>query len=382
MQNGRKNRKVKSFSNLHAPLLSVSASLRRPSSRILASILCLALFTNLSFAFETDQFNLSPEPLADIGDEVSQYVEDNLRKAVDKINTEIILRQNCLDNRLAAKKATACGSAGAEKKKLAELRSSDAVASGIYNLLGTGIPPFTSSGSWMESHHFTHLPARYKTSYSDSIFTASPLNYLTISSTVNLYGIEFGTDKIAHLFQQGYTYYKTYKRGLAEGKTETESIGKAVKWGRKTELTIYGYWVSRTFSNADLAANYAGLKFYQGLTKEIKIGEKTHPPALILKNGIWEFNKARLSEAILKPFISKHLNEAYNPSVFLKFLGFRAAVRRNVKNHSCAQWLKTYPQLSKTELENTFQQLRFWYGEDYGHKDSAHFITIQNTCFN
>lgn len=334
------------------------------------------------FTFETDQYNLPTEPLADIGDEVSQYVEQNLRKAVNKINTEIILRQNCLDNRAEAKKTVNCGSVSEEKKKLENLRSEDAVASRIYNLLGTGIPPFTSSGSWMESHRFSHNPARYKTSFSDSIFTASPLNYLTISSTVNFYGTEFGTDKIAHLFQQGYTYYKMYKHAAANGLSPADSAKKAVKWGRKTERTIYGYWISRTFSNADLAANYAGMKFYQGLIKEIKIGEQMRPSVLILKNGIWVFNeKADLAETLIKPFISNHFNEAYNPSIFLQFLGLRSAVLRHVKNQSCAQWLKRYPQISKTELENTSQKLHLWYGEDYGFKNSQNFITIQNTCF-
>ena len=322
---------------------------------ILSIFLCLlVLIQPISlFSFETDQFNLPPAPLADIGGEVSQYVEDNLRKVVNKINTEIIQRQNCLDNRKEAEKTTDCGSASEEKKKLAELRSEDAVARGIYSRLGTGIPPFTSSGSWMESHRFAHDPARYKTSYDDSIYTASPLNYLTISATVNLYGTNFGTDKVAHLFQQGYTYYKTYKRALAEGKTDTEAIKKAVKWGRKTELTIYGYWVSRTFSNADLAANYAGLKFYQGLTKEIKVGEKTRPAVLILKNGVWEFNKdANISEILLKPFISNHLNEAYNPSIYTKFLGLHEYVRRTVRTRSCRQWRGKFPDLSQEQLQN------------------------------
>lgn len=388
MRNERENRKIDSFFDFRAlrlsvsPFLFLSPSPLRPFSKLLASILCLALFSNLSFAFETDQFNLPPAPLADIGDEVSAYVESNLRKAVDKINAEIIERQNCLDNRREAEKTTNCASASEENQKLAELRSKEIVARKVYNLLGTGIPPFTSSGSWMESHRFAHDPARYKTSYSDSIYTASPLNYLTISATVNLYGTQFGTDKIAHLFQQGYTYYKSYNRALKEGKTSSEAARKAVNWGRKTERTIYGYWVSRTFSNADLAANYAGLKFYQGLTEEISIDGKPRPAVLILKNGIWEFNKdANLPEILLKPFISNHLNEAYNPSIYLDFLGLRAAVRRSVKNHSCAQWRKTYPQLSKTDLEETFQKLRFWYGEDYGHKDSKEFVTIQNTCF-
>ncbi|CAN5876298.1 hypothetical protein BH24ACI1_BH24ACI1_14180 [soil metagenome] len=35
-------------------------------------------------AFETDQYNLPAPPLADIGDEVSEYTEENLKKAIDK----------------------------------------------------------------------------------------------------------------------------------------------------------------------------------------------------------------------------------------------------------------------------------------------------------
>lgn len=346
--------------------------------------LCVILLIQPIFllGFETDQYNLPPEPLADIGDEVSQYVEENLRKVVNSINTQIILRQNCLENRAEAKKTINCASEGEEKQKLAELRSGEAIARGVYQLLGTGIPPFTSSGSWMESHRFAHNPARYKTNYSHSIFTASPLNYLTISSTVNFYGTEFGTDKIAHLFQQGYTYYKICNRVQKDGKTSAEAAQKAVQWGRKTERTIYGYWISRTFSNADLAANYAGLKFYQGLTEELKIGDKIRPAVLSLKNGIWIYNSDSARTELIKSFISNHFNEAYNPSIFLSFLGLRAAVRRNVKKRACAQWFKAYPQLSKTELENTSQKLRLWHGEDYGFKDSREFITIQNTCFN
>jgi hypothetical protein len=42
------------------------------------------------------------------------------------------------------------------------------------------------------------------------IYYAAPLNYSTTGDAVNLYGVEFGTDKPAHIFQPGFTYYRTY----------------------------------------------------------------------------------------------------------------------------------------------------------------------------
>ncbi|GEM_PF-5924867 len=42
------------------------------------------LRTFSAFAFETDQYNLPSEPLADIGNEVNDYALENIRKAVGK----------------------------------------------------------------------------------------------------------------------------------------------------------------------------------------------------------------------------------------------------------------------------------------------------------
>ncbi len=349
--------------------------------KIFRSFLCFLLLeqSTFIFAFETDQYNLPPEPLADIGDEVSQYTADNLRKAVKKINDEIVRRENCLINKT---EKSQCESPDKERAKLAFLRSDEAVAREFYKLVGTGIPPFTAAGSWMESHKFTEQPARYKTSFQDSIFFVIPTDYIGISSTVNLYGSQFGTDKIAHIFQQGYSYYKIYNRALAKGVTPEEAEKKAIEWGKFTEHTYYGMIISNVFSNADLCANFAGLKFYQGLTREIKIGDKTKSAVLILKNGGWVFNEsADWFDILLKPFISDHFNEALNPSIFFKYLGLRSYVRRTVKKQSCRQWFDKFPNLSQTELEKTSKSLTQWFGEDYGFFDSKNFITIANTCF-
>ena len=354
-------------------------------SRAVTSLfLCALLFVSQTgvAGFETDQYNLPPRPLADIGDEVTEHVEQKLRQAIAKINAEISTRQNCLPTNPTGRKQAGCESADKEQARLAYLRSNDAVARKVYQLLGAGVPPFTNGGTWMDLHHFRGQPARYRTSYFKSIFLPWPSDTLTVSPTVNLYGSQFGTDKIAHLFQQGYSYYKIYSRALAAGMTPDQATQKAMSWGQETERGIFGTLIAGVYSNGDLAANHAGLRFYQGLTREISIGADTRPAMLLLKNGVWTVNESvNLRELLLKPFISDHFNEALNPSIFTQFLGLRAHVRRTVRRRSCKQWFDHYPGLSQSSLNERSQALRLWHGEDYGFTDSKHFITIANTCF-
>jgi hypothetical protein len=331
------------------------------------------------YGFETDQYNLSPVPLADIGEEVDEYVAENLKDAVNKINAEINKIDTCLEHENAAD-----GCFGRERSlaKLEYLRSGEAVAKAVYRNLGDGMIPFTKAGSWIEGHRFRGQPARFKTSFFKSIHATAPFNYLTISPTIRMYGEEFGTDKIAHLFQQGYDYYKIYRRASESGLPEEEAVARAVRFGKMTERTYFGTWVSGTYSNADLAANYAGLRFYLGLTREVIVGGRSRPALFRLEEGVWRFNgSAGPSEGVLRPFISRHFNEASNPSKFFSLAGFRALIRRKVKKQSCKQWFERYPGLSRDELEKTTKSLELWYGEDYGFSASKHFITIANTCF-
>ena len=178
-------------------------------------LLSLALLCNTFTvqAFETDQYELPPISLADIGDEVSDQIEQKLHDAIDKLNAQIVKSESCL-KQSAQSKDTSCNAAEA-KVELAYLRSNEAVAGAAYDELGSGIPPFSIMETWMQQHHFHDQPARYKVVFWKSIFLALPLDHITLSPTVNLYGSEFGIDKIGHIFQQGYTYYQIYNRALA-----------------------------------------------------------------------------------------------------------------------------------------------------------------------
>lgn len=347
---------------------------------VLALMLVTLLpFQTTSLAFETDQYNLPPKPLADIGTEVSDHVELKLRIAIEKVNAEILARQQCLAEESEGRRSGGCASRNDELLRLEYLHSEDAIAHAAFKQLGGGVPPFTSMGTWMDSHDFLSQPARYRTSFHKSIFILNPGVALTVSPTVNLYGSEFGTDKIAHIFQQGYTYYKIYRRALAEGATPAEATARAVRWGQQSERTFYGTLVAGVYSNGDLAANYAGLKFYLGLTTPSVIDNKTRA-VVEMRNGIWKFT-ADSREALVKPFISDHLNEALNPSIFSKLLGWRWYIKRAVKQRSCQQWRDRYPALSQRGLEERSNALRLWHGEEYGFTDSEGFVTIANTCF-
>jgi len=349
--------------------------------RLKALFLCFILLAQFpkAFAFETDQYNLPPVPLAGIGDEVTDYAADNIEKAFEKINAKILERQDCLEKKT---KRGNCDSVEKETAKLKYLRSETAIAKEVFRLLGDGIPPFTNSGTWMEQHEFKAQPARYKTSFDDTIFKAFPSDYLMISHTVNLYGSQFGTDKIAHFFQQGFTYYKIVERAKAKGLTEEQSTRKANEWGQKTERTYYGNLISGLYSNGDLAANFAGMKFYQGLTREIKIGGKTRAAILILDDGFWKFNAPEtLSENLLKPLISDHFNEALNPSIFIKLFRFDSTVRKIVGKKSCPQWRENFPNMTGDDFAAVTENLKLWHGENYGHRNSDRFITIADTCF-
>ncbi len=339
-------------------------------SLMLATVLVFQPVTAL--AFETDQYNLPPVPLADIGDEVSEYVEDKLRLAVAKVNTDIGKKLNCLEI-----KAKGCGSADDERKKLAWLRSNDAVAYEFFKLTGDGNVFTTKFGNWMRSHKFGCQPDRYKTSYGESIFFLNPTDYLTISPTVRLFGSEFGIDKLEHFFQQGYKYYTIEKESSANGKSPHEAAQKAIKWGQRTERTYYGLLASGVYSNADLYANYAGMKFFQGLTKPLEINDKTRPATLELKDGRWFV--VATGEHLIKPFMTDHMNEALTPSAF-RFTLVRS-VRRAVKKHACSDWRTAYPELTKADMANRSKALEVWNGEDYGFTKKDRIVTIAGTCF-
>ena len=105
---------------------------------IIRLFLCFVLLINSTVvsAFETDQFNLPPEPLADIGGEVEEYAEQNVKEAIDKVNAEILAAEDCSGQKKNCP----------DLNKLAYLRSEDAVAEAVFKQLGDGDDSFYKIG--------------------------------------------------------------------------------------------------------------------------------------------------------------------------------------------------------------------------------------------
>ncbi|MDM7920953.1 MAG: hypothetical protein QUS14_01530 [Pyrinomonadaceae bacterium] len=340
----------------------------RPIIRTLALLIAL-IYPQWAAAFETDQYNLPPVPLADIGDEVTEYVEEKLRDAIAELNEEIAENEACRER--SCRKA---------KERLRYLRSEEALAREVFKRLGDGIVPFTKSGTWMNRHKFRGQPARYTAGYSESIYAIIPTNYFTISPTVKIYGVEMGTDKIAHLFQQGYTYYRIYTEAVAKGSTHEAATAKAVKWGRQTEHTYYGTLVSGVYSNADLFANYVGMEFYQGLARETTVAGVPRPAIAEFADGRWRLaNGIDITNVLIKPYMTEHMNEALNPSMYIA--GLRSSVRKKVRKRSCPQWLSAFPLATRDTYARKAAELETWHGLDYGHRRNSEPVSIAATCY-
>lgn len=353
--------------------------LRTPRVRswLAVAVICgllLSLGSASTRAFETDQYNLSPEPLSDIGDEVSAHVEQKMRIAIAKLNGEIERRERCL-----AERTPGCRSVEILTKQLEELRSEEALTETVFRALGSGSITRSDLGDWLRSHAFAANNARYKPSFEETIFRLNLTDYLTQSATICLWGVEFGIDKLEHFFQQGWTYHEIAKRSRSRGRGEAEASRAAIKWGRISENTYYGLIVSGVYSNADLFANYAGMKFYAGLTRPIKIGSTTRAATLRLENGLWALDAALLRENFLKPFVTDHLNEALNPSAFR--LTLVRSVRREVRRHGCPDWRERFSDFTRESIEKRTNSLKTWDGEDYGHTQRSRIVTLADTCF-
>jgi len=346
-------------------------------SKILTSLI-LGIFVGLQpvavVAFETDQYNLPPVPLADIGDEVSEYIEQKLFVAIAKVNGQIQADLRCLEA-----PTRACKSKGSLAKSLKYHRTGDAVAKAVFLELGDGNLVTTKFGNWMRGHKFRASPDRYKTTHAESIFLLNPGNYHTISETVKIFGSEFGIDKLEHFFQQGYKYYQLEKEAAASGKSSSDAARTAIKWGQRTERTYYGLVASGVYSNADLYANYAGMKFFQGLISPLELGGKDRPPTLSLDGDTWTYDASGLREHLIKPFMTDHMNEAWNPSAFR--LTLVRSVRRAIKKFACPDWRTAYPDLTAEAIEARTTNLKLWNGEDYGFTERSRIVRLSEVCF-
>ncbi len=308
----------------------------------------VALAPAAALATETDQFTLPPKPLDDLGRDMGGVVVAALREAVAELDATLVERR--LRNPQADLEP------GDERK----------VATRVYEATGVGTPEATMErilryGDY-GNRNVRFVPSYFETIYSGA-FSPYPLAHMTTDCpTIRLYGIDLGTDKPGHIFQQGYEYYNLYEDARAGGADEQAARARAVDWGVLTEKGLYGIALTGVYSNGDLAGNYAGFKFYRNLFHEIRIGETTLAPIVRRDGDRYAIDPARDNADIMRPYVTEHLNEAFNPSrpVFSV-----ERIRGHVRER-CAAWKARVPEFSETWYRAHLERNRTWFGEPYG----------------
>ncbi len=212
---------------------------------------------------------------------------------------------------------------------------------------------------------------------------------LARSSTIMVDGSYFGTDKVVHFVHMGYLYHAEYRRAKAQGVDDEEAVRRAIALGAGngsliSENAFLGLFSTGVRSNADLASNYAGFKFFRNLTEEVRVRGELRPPLLVRDGPYWKLNShVRPNSDFFTVFISDHWDEALNPCTYA--VGIAPVIREQVRAR-CDDLLDWYhDEEGRHRTADQFNRIRdelsTYYGEDYGHEGSIDDLITLAECF-
>ncbi|MHC4101750.1 MAG: ankyrin repeat domain-containing protein, partial [Planctomycetota bacterium] len=348
------------------------------------AIFALAISVSVT-GHETDQFTVPVGwQFADIGDELTALYYDTIEEGVRKLNDDIRRGRET----------------GRSESYVAQFYTPDAVADAVYDEFKAAF--FAIEGLEWQVHRDSRMKKRYpgrvtghwesmRNIYLNAYFPLDPrqLWRLWHASTMNVYGTYFGPDKIGHFNDMGYVYYLIYRSAIRKGLNDQEATQKALNEGMNGlvlgERGCLGYVTAGAYSNADLAANYVGLKFYLNLTAETRIKGRMQPPMVRRDGAFWQLSPhVRRDSEFFAQFISDHFNEALNSSVW--DAGLRKAVQKNVRARS-EDVREFYAddngnRRPQAYFDALIDELSTYYGEDYGHfHKPQRLVSVANSCF-
>jgi ankyrin repeat protein len=348
------------------------------------SILAVGLVASIAFGHESDQYSVPVgREFADLRMHFSEMIYEKLAAARDRTNARI--RHSLQGGRLTA--------------ETARLRSPHVVARAVW----TEFPPFIHH---VESLELELRSAKVRDRYPGLVIVHQPVFWiyhhwvllldftkftrLWRSSTIMVDGTYFGTDKFVHFVHMGHIYYTEYRKAVAAGLDEEQASRRAVALGTGDNLFLsengmLGMLTTGIRSNADLAANYAGLKFYRNLTEEVYLGGERRPPLLVREGLYWRLNDhVHPHSDFFNVFITDHWDEALNPNSF--GFGIAPFVREELEKR-CRDVRSWYRDehgrpLTRRQFARIAEELQTYFGEDYGYeKQSGEMVSIAECCF-
>jgi ankyrin repeat protein len=347
-------------------------------------IVFAAFLPSAADGHETDQYTVPVgREFADLRYYISNEIYHRISSAVEKVNIRIV--QSLKDN--------------GSTEQTARLQSPSTIASAVY----AEFPSFVYHiHVWEAKLHSSkvqtqfpglvvaHKPPFWIYHHWALVIDPTKLVRLVRTSTIMVDGTYMGTDKISHFIDMGYAYYLRYlslkEKEVAEGEATSMAVNMSSGYNLFfSESMILGSLTTGIKSNADLAANYAGFKFYQNLTEEEMLKGKMRPPMLVRNGEYWTFNDhVRPNSDFFSIFVSDHFDEALNPNDYM--LGMNTIMRKQIRNR-CDNLLQWYRDdrgnlMDREKFANINMELTTYYGEDYGHSTAMDdVISISSTCF-
>ena len=89
------------------------------------------------------------------------------------------------------------------------------------------------------------------------------------------------------------------------------------KHGLVSEKWLVGGVPTGIYSNADMVANYVGLKYYINVTEPVRLKGVRMPPMVVRSGDGWQVQShVRPESGFFTLFISPHFDEVLNPCLF------------------------------------------------------------------
>lgn len=354
---------------------------RRLCAASLAAGLLLAAGT-AAHAHESEQYTLpAGRDFADLGPLLSHRVLSAIRGAVADTNAAI-------DQALES---------NASSWQLQNLQSADYVAAQVWGRLFATFPANELLDLGLISATTRAMYPGLVTMYRpvESIYDdpwllidlSKPVRALFRAGTVSAGGVLFGTDKIIHFINLGRIYHSRYLDALGRGLSEPDALQHAVRSTASNPLLsedgMLGLFTTGIHSNGDLAADYAGLKFYRNLTESVRIGALQLPPMLQRDGPHWRV-VLRHEAMAFTVFVTPHWNEVLNPNTYLSYVGERVRSLIGTRCDDVFDWYRDGlgRPLDRAAFVERQNELATFHGEPYGHELRAeHPVSAGLVCW-
>lgn len=375
------------MANMHFVL---SRLLRRPA--IVLAIAAATVFSprhSLVNGHETDQFSVPVgKELVDLGELWNRLLFEALRQSVDSANAEIEAAEEIPISEVRS-------------LRLASLQSPDHIAHKFRSQFPLGLLMIDDFERKLrreqERRELEDKLLLYRSTGDRAIYERGPVlpdpriltrSFLLRSSTLKIHGCCLGSDKLGHFIEWGHLYYLKYRVARRLGVDSRRSLHEATAIGKVNpfgEILLHGFLPTGVYSNADLAANFVGMKFYVNLSEPVTLQGETCPPMLERDGPYWKLaSHVRPDGRFFSLFISDHFDEALNPCLYDWTM--RDAVREGIRANR-QELLRWYAagrpeRMTRRWFDDTWLRLRTYYGEDYGQfGDYDDLPTIGAVCF-